>query len=90
MKNNMSDWEAKKAFTTKYLYQNNYIPQIYIDDYWNYYIEEYNLTQQEILVILGILGMVAYSDNSSENIDTAYDIVNEKLKAIAKEILAMA
>lgn len=52
--------------------------------------EEYNLTQQEILVILGILGMVAYSDNSSENIDTAYDVVNEKLKAIAKEILAMA
>ena len=45
MKNNMSDWDAKKAFTTKYLYQNNYIPQIYIDDYWNYYIEEYNLTQ---------------------------------------------
>ena len=45
MKNNISDWDAKKAFTTKYLYQNNYIPQIYIDDYWNYYIEEYNLTQ---------------------------------------------
>ena len=37
MKNNMSDWDAKKAFTTKYLYKNNYIPQIYIDDYWNYY-----------------------------------------------------
>ena len=45
MKNNMSDWDAKKAFTTKYLYQNNYIPQIYIDDYWNYYIEKLDLTQ---------------------------------------------
>lgn len=45
MKNNMSDWDAKKAFTEKHLYKNNYMPQIYIDDYWNYYIEEHNLTQ---------------------------------------------
>ena len=45
MRNNMSDWDAKKAFTTKYLYKSNYMPQIYIDDYWNYYIEEHNLTQ---------------------------------------------
>ena len=36
MKNNMSDWDAKKAFTEKHLYKNNYIPQIYMDDYWNY------------------------------------------------------
>ena len=45
MKNNMSDWDAKKAFTEKHLYKNDYMPQIYIDDYWNYYIEEHDLTQ---------------------------------------------
>lgn len=45
MRNNMSDWDAKKAFTTKYLFSNCYIPQIYIDDYWNYYIEEHSLTE---------------------------------------------
>lgn len=45
MKNNMSDWDAKKAFTTKHLYKNINIPQIYIDDYWDYYIEECNHTQ---------------------------------------------
>ena len=45
MKNNMSDWDAKKAFTEKHLYKNNYMPQIYMDDYWNYYIEKLDLTQ---------------------------------------------
>ena len=45
MRNNMSDWDAKKAFIEKHLYKNNDIPQIYIDNYWDYYIEEHNLTQ---------------------------------------------
>ena len=45
MRNNMSDWDAKKVVTKKHLYINDYMPQIYIDDYWNYYIEEHNLTQ---------------------------------------------
>ena len=51
---------------------------------------EYKLTEQEILVILGVLGIVAYSDNTNSTVESAYDIVNEKLKGIAKEILAMA
>ena len=40
MRNNMSDWDAKKAFIEKYLHKNTYMPQIYIDDYLNYYIED--------------------------------------------------
>lgn len=51
---------------------------------------DYNLTEQEILVILGVLGIVAYGDNTNTTIESAYDVVNEKLKGIAKEILAMA
>lgn len=50
-------------------------------------INEYNLSEYEALVVIGIMGIVAYSDNT---IETACDIVDEKLKFIARKTLAMA
>lgn len=47
----------------------------------------HDLTDYEALVVVGIIGMIAYSDNSLE---TAYDSVDEKLKSIVKRTLAMA
>ena len=50
-------------------------------------VNDYNLNEYEALVVIGIMGIVAYSDNT---IETACDIVDEKLKFIARKTLAMA
>ncbi len=49
--------------------------------------KDYDLDECEALVVIGIMGIVAYSNNT---IETACDIVDEKLKSIAKKTLAMA
>lgn len=40
----MTDWDVKKAFS-KYSNFNGYFPLIYIDDYWNYYIDSFGLKE---------------------------------------------
>lgn len=50
-------------------------------------INIHNLTNNEALVVIGIMGMVAYDNQTPE---LAFDIVDEKLKTIAKRTLAMA
>lgn len=50
-------------------------------------IDTHKITEYEALIAIGIMGMVAYSDNT---LDTVYDTVNENIKAIVKNTLTMA
>lgn len=64
MKNNMTNWIPKRIFAT-HLYK-FILPKIYLDEYWDYYIKEYNL-QEEWEKFLNIFLDEKYTYESFEN-----------------------
>lgn len=55
-----------------------------MDELMQKIIDTHNVTESEALTAIGIMSMIAYNDKT---IDSAYDIINDNIRAIVQNTL---